>query len=117
MGLGSGVNEYVCDVFTGPSCQHVNEAGDNITKEECVAAVSDLPIAEGELMHVDSNTAGCRALHAVFAESNPSHCAHLSLTPHEDLMGKIKCQTSAGMHPAELFDQEEIDAFHQFSKN
>ncbi len=39
---------------------------------------------------------------------NTAHCPHLSFAPLEDEKGKIKCQTSRGRKPSDLFSPEEL---------
>jgi len=66
-------------------------------------------------VHFDGNSMGCRALHAVMANWNPSqHCAHIAFEPTEDPSGKIKCQESKGKDPMDLFDEDDISHYEQF---
>lgn len=48
----------------------------------------------------------------MFAQTNPSHCAHVSLIPAEDPKGNNKCQTSANLSPNEFFTKPEIDGLY-----
>lgn len=111
-----GVNEFICNILTNPDggCQDVNKLNGDMSKEECMAELDKLPIMEGEDAYADGNTRACRVVHAVFAERNPFHCAHISLVPVEDPNGKIKCQESAGLKPTDMFTEDEILAFQQF---
>ena len=107
-------DEFVCDVLLGPGC--MNELGDQaeqgLTKRECLKRLSNLPLAEGENRYVDGNSQGCRYLHAVFALTNPFHCAHVSLIPAKDPKGNMKCHMSANTSPDEYFSQTEIDGLY-----
>ena len=105
--------KYVCEqVMAGP-CQSQLEITD-VTA--CKATLQALPTLEGENNHFDGNSQGCRALHAAFAETNPTqHCAHLSFPPLADPQGNIKCQTSAGVLPTDLFSEAEIAALGDFA--
>lgn len=102
--------KFVCNVLIGPSCQNTDipELNGNLSEKRCIKKLSGLELAEGQNLYVDSNTQGCRYLHAVFAADNPVHCAHLSFIPAEDPKGNIKCQTSANTQPSDLFSDEEI---------
>ena len=102
--------EYICDVLTGPSC--VDELNGNLSANECKKEIYKLPMLD-DGGYTDTNNRGCRALHAVFAEDNPSHCAHISLVPVEDVDGKIKCQESEGIMPLDMFSEDEILALEQ----
>jgi len=84
--------------------------------ENCIEALAALPVAETASLAVDGNSQGCRALHSVFAETNPAnHCPHISLTPVEDPNEKIKCQTSTNIQTTDLFTDEELDLFDEYA--
>eukprot|EP00494_Astrolonche_serrata_P028554 UN28821 len=102
------VRSFVCDVMEN-DCADVWALQDVTTHEECTSGLAALP--ETEDGYVDGNTQGCRALHAVFAQNNPDHCAHISLVPAEDPKGRIKCQTSAGITAEDLWTEEDINWF------
>jgi len=108
------VDEFVCEILLGPVCMEElgDQAEQGLTKQKCLKRLSNLPLAEGEYHSVDGNSQGCRYLHAVFAQTNPSHCAHVSLIPAKDPKGNSKCQTSAGLSPDEFFTQTEIDGLY-----
>ena len=74
-------------------------------------ALEKLDVTEGELSYLNSDTQGCRALHAVFARTNPTHCTHISLFPLEDENGKTKCQKSEALQPTALFTQDDLAQF------
>jgi len=99
--------EFICDTLTGPSCSSAlgKATEQGLSRNECIQDLSELPLAEGESFYVDSNTKGCRALHAVFAAKNDLHCAHVSLTPFADHNGIIKCQESRNLLSAPTDDE------------
>jgi hypothetical protein len=74
----TGVNseDNICNMMAGPCNAIVTQHSD------CRTKLANLPGSEGSLIYIDGNTVGCRALHAIFAETNPNdHCAHLSFEP------------------------------------
>lgn len=106
--------EYVCDIIEGPCSSYV--VG---TPADCEGALEALPVTESSstLQVVDSNSQGCRALHAVFAATNPTqHCPHISLTPTPDPDGSIKCDTSQNIQVSDLFAENELERFRVFSE-
>jgi len=109
--------QYICDILTGPSCADVNELDGNLSTKKCMKKKLESFQCQKVGAYVDSNTRGCRALHAVFAEDNPTHCAHISLAPVEDVNGKIKCQESEGILPSDLFSEDEILSLEQMCLN
>ena len=108
------VDEFVCDVLLGSVC--MDELGDQaeqgLTKRGCLKHLSNLPLAEDENRYVNGNSQGCRYLHAVFALTNPFHCAHVSLIPAKDPKGNYICHWSADLSPDELFTQTKIDGLY-----
>jgi len=65
--------------------------------------------------YVDGDSFGCRALHGVFAATNPSlHCAHIAFEPFPDTNGKTKCSVTEGVVPDDLFDTDDINQFKTF---
>ena len=108
------VDEFVCDVLLGSVC--MDELGDQaeqgLTKRGCLKHLSNLPLAEDENRYVNGNSQGCRYLHAVFALTNPFHCAHVSLIPAKDPKGNYICHWSADLSPDELFTQTDIDGLY-----
>lgn len=114
-----GVRGFVCDVLTNPNfsdCQEINQQNNNLSKQQCLDILEDLPISEGDGTYVDGNSRSCRAIHAVFAQTNPDHCAHVSLARIADPNGKIVCQESANVSPTDYFTNEEILGLRQFCK-
>ena len=64
---------------------------------------------------IDGNSAGCRILHATLAALNPKmHCAHLSLVPMADPLGRVKCSRSSRINATDLFDEADMENFHNF---
>ena len=106
---------YVCGVADGvcASTLNVTANANNLTCEEQLLT---LPAADGGKYYIDGKSQGCRALHAVFAATNPMiHCAHLSYTPLEDPNGSIKCQTSKGTLPSSLFTERELQMLKDYA--
>ena len=97
--------QFICDTMIGTSCADIIATPDN-----CIDTLQELPATEADL-HVDGNSQGCRALHAVFASVNDVHCPHISLAPQQDVNGKIKCQTIADIQAEDLFTADEITKF------
>jgi hypothetical protein len=106
---------FVCNVMEGPCMSILNTTYDNTT---CTAILKDLPTADGTDYYIDGKSQGCRALHAVFANTNPiNHCAHLSYTPLQDPAGNIKCQISKNKLPSELFTEQDFQLFKSFAES
>jgi hypothetical protein len=105
--------QYVCEhVMAGPCESLLNVS--NTTA--CMTMFNALVTTEGINHYFDGNSQGCRALHAVFAVTNPSHhCAHLSFTPLLDPAGNIKCQTSQARSTADLFTEADFTALRRFA--
>ncbi|KAL3911801.1 MAG: hypothetical protein SGARI_001469 [Bacillariaceae sp.] len=99
---------YICGVSEG--CEDTNVG---LSREECVQKLAELPIlTDGQWL--DGYDYGCRTLHAVFAEANPSHCPHLSFEPQEDDHGYLVCQESQGLDNLERFDENDFQGFEDF---
>jgi hypothetical protein len=102
---------FVCEEVIKGSCSDFLDATD-----DCEASLQALPLTEGPDHHIDGNTQGCRALHAVFAKTNPeAHCAHLSFSPLKDPNGNLVCQNSAFLPPSELFTESDFASYEQFA--
>ena len=108
------VDNFVCDVLLGPGCtaELGDQAEPGLTKRKCLNRLSHLPLLEGEENWIDGNSQGCRYLHAVFALTNPFHCAHVLLIPAKDPKGNYICHWSADLSPDELFTQTKIDGLY-----
>jgi len=99
---------YICEV-SEKSCPSTNEG---MSRQDCVDELESLPaLSDGAF---DGHDYGCRVLHAVFAETNPNHCAHISFEPQEDPNGHVKCQESKMVDPFTLFDPEDIEDFRDW---
>lgn len=99
--------DFVCSTMSNP-CNLPPS-----TKRRCMKKLKNLPTTIES--YFDSNSQGCRALHAVFAKDNPEHhCAHLSFTPMLDPDNKIKCQESSNILPTDLFDAVDFEVFNAF---
>ena len=83
-------------------------ANDDLSHQDCVDQLAELDITTGDNLYFDGYSQGCRALHAVFAESNTHHCAHISFAPIQDADGKVKCQESSNIQVTELFTSDEL---------
>jgi hypothetical protein len=110
----ANTRQYICGVINGVCASTLNipENASNLTCEE---QLQTLPSTEGQY-YVDGKSSGCRALHAVFAATNPvNHCAHLSFAPLADPQGNIKCQSSKGKLPSSLFTENELQIYQDFA--
>jgi hypothetical protein len=108
---------FVCNVIEGPCWSILNTTYNN-SNTTCTNMLNELPAADGTNYYVDGKSQGCRALHAVFAETNPiNHCAHLSFIPMQDPSGIIKCQSSKNKLPSELFTEKEFQLFKSFAES
>ena len=106
--------QFVCGVANGV-CTSTLNITTNASNLTCNEQLLTLPSTEG-LHYFDGKSRGCRALHAVFAATNPvDHCAHLSYTPLEDPNGNVKCQSSKGTLPSSLFTERELQMFKDFA--
>ena len=106
--------QYVCEqVMGGPCAAELNTTNTTV----CISTLQELPTAQGTNQYIDGKSQGCRALHAVFAFANPKqHCAHLSFTPLADPSGNVKCQTSQGTSPSDLFTEADFSTFRRFAE-
>lgn len=100
---------YICDVAEG--CPETNPG---MSHQDCVSELEALPVFTEGSAHFDGNSRACRTLHAVFAEKNQDHCAHLSIAPQEDPKGNTKCQQSQGIHYLDLFDEQDVENFREW---
>jgi len=104
----------VCSILTNPTCEAaLGTTSGDLSQTDCETELAKLALTEGDEGYIDSNTQGCRFLHAVLAETNGFHCAHISLDPAEDPLGNIKCQVSEDILPTDLFTDVEIDRISQ----
>ena len=111
----TNTRRFVCGVVSGP-CASILNITDNISSNlTCEEQLMTLPSTDGAF-YIDGKSQSCRALHAVFAATNPvNHCAHLSYTPLKDPNGNIKCHTSKGTLPSSLFTERELQLFKDFA--
>ena len=98
------VRDLVCNVMES-NCTDTLQFN-NMSVEGCKDAYDKLSMTDNG--YLDSNTKGCRILHSSFVPKNTGHCPHLSFAPLADEKGKIKCQTSRGRTPSDLFSQQEL---------
>ena len=102
--------DFVCNVM-----DNVCGFDKDTASGDCPERLEALPTLTNS-SYVDGNSQGCRALHAVFADTNPTnHCPHLSFDPTPDPFGNVKCQKSKIMDPLDMFDQDAIAEFQVFS--
>jgi hypothetical protein len=105
--------QYICSVYNGPCADVIDEElnADN----DCESLLAALPMANGDKLWIDGNSQGCRALHAAFAEDNPTnHCAHISFQPQLDPKGNFKCQETEGVLPTDLFNAEDFEFWNEY---
>jgi hypothetical protein len=98
------VRDLVCNVMES-NCTDTLEFN-NMSVEGCKDAYDKLNMTDNG--YLDSNTKGCRILHSSFVPKDLGHCPHLSYAPLADEKGKIKCQSSRGQTPSDLFSQQEL---------
>jgi hypothetical protein len=101
--------EYVCSVMKN-SCPETWDLNELDSVDACTDRLEALDAA-GDSADVSGDTQGCRVLHSVFAETNPSHCAHLSFVPQADPNGLFKCQESRLRTTSEMFDEDDLQVF------
>jgi hypothetical protein len=111
------VRSYICSqVYFGP-CGSIVNTTSTPSQTVCESRLAALPTTEGTTQYIDGDVQGCRFLHAVFAEHNPTtHCFHLSFEPMTDPMGNIKCQKSKGTSPTELFTETDFKRYTAYAK-
>jgi hypothetical protein len=102
--------EYVCSVLSG-SCDGIVN-----TTASCEDDLALLPTIDDPGKRADGNTQGCRGIHVVFADTNPKHCPHVSLTATPDHKGRIKCQSSANIQVDSLFTDRDVKKYQRFSR-
>jgi hypothetical protein len=106
----------ICDVYNNQTLC----AASGILQEanvDCASMIQSLPVSAGSTSHfrIDGNFQGCRALHAAFSITNPTtHCPHISFAPQPDSHGKTTCQTSLGVTPDDLFDEEDFTFWKEY---
>ena len=112
----SKTRQFVCGIVNGVCASTLNRTA-NASNRTCEEQLQTFPSMD-EQYHFDGKSQGCRALHAVFAATNPeNHCAHLSFIPLEDPLGKVKCQTSKGALPSSLFTERELQMIEDFARS
>lgn len=105
--------EFICGVLA-TQCRPVFDLNALKSAEECEENMGALPaVSPGG--YADGYDFACRALHAAFAATNPSHCPHLSFAPVADANRFIKCQKSALRMPLEFFSDSELAVVANFS--
>lgn len=114
--LHDKVSDYVCSVMEN-TCEEVWKFNNLTDQESCKEQFLALEIGHGDINWFDGNSQSCRVVHATFAEENPTHCPHISFVPMVDINGHIKCQTSAGLTPSDLFTAEQLDFFERTARN
>jgi len=102
--------EYVCGVMS-------NECSDILATDtaSCLENMAALPaLTDGG--YIDNVSQGCRVLHAVFAETNPTgHCPHLAFPPGlVDPNGELKCQVSQQIRNSDLFSEGDMNKYRKF---
>lgn len=115
-----GINSFICGVLEGPGCTNALGRPPKSARQQrkairrCERALAELPISEGDNAYIDGNTQGCRSLHAVFAQQNTFHCAHIALEPTPDPAGVTKCAVSEEVDPMATFTEDEIQIYYDF---
>jgi hypothetical protein len=110
----TNTRQFVCGVANGV-CANTLNITENLSNLTCEEQLLTLPATDGEIYYIDGRSQGCRALHAVFAATNPvNHCAHISYAPLEDPKGNTKCQSSKGTLPSSLFTDNELQMIQDF---
>jgi hypothetical protein len=109
--VSDNTRNFICGVREGPCADYLAED----PPLDCAGALANLPSSTNEI-YFDGKSQGCRALHAIFAETNPKHCAHISFAPQTDSDGVIKCQESEGIKVTDVFSEQDLDAIDKFCK-
>lgn len=100
----AAIYDFICEDVLAQSC--------NASTVDCRERLQRLPLTDGPYGGLDGNSQGCRALHAVFAQSNPDdHCAHVAFDPTMDAKGRIKCQESKEISPRSQISEEDWDFY------
>ena len=103
---GSTTRDYVRWVLEGPC---------DTSSSDFERRWAELPVVQGQDAAFDGNSQSCRALHAVFAATNPvGHCPHVTFQPDEDPDGEIKCIASSHLQPSAFFNDSDIEWFDAF---
>ena len=105
---------YVCRTME-ESCPSTWAANGFDSAAACVAELSTRNETDGPWAHFDADTQGCRLLHAVFANENSDHCAHISLTPMADPNGVTKCHVSSGYSPMDMFSEDDMNQYESYA--
>ena len=99
------VRDLVCNIMES-NCTNTL-VYNNLTVEGCKLEYDKLNMTNDG--YLDGNTKGCRILHSSFVPENTDHCPHISFAPMADNEGMVKCQTSKGRKPSDLFSPQELE--------
>jgi len=112
--------EFVCKGLIFGACESfLPKEGNPKTLDECITQFAALPLAEGDLFHIDGNSRGCRYIHSGLAASGlpgaaQTHCPHVSFAAMEDPQGSVMCESSADLGSIDLFTDSDL-LFYQES--
>lgn len=98
--------QFICGVLA-TQCRDVFDLNALASVQDCEKRMKALPVLSPG-SYFDGYDFGCRALHAVFAAKNPTHCAHISFIPLEDPNGDIKCQVSKRTSSSDFFTDSDL---------
>lgn len=102
---------FICDVKAGP-CNDGEDGGD---VANCQEDLAQMDVFTENLPWIDGRSQACRALHATFADTNPSlHCPHIAFAETADPNGAVKCQESDLVSPEDLFDEKNFQYYSDF---
>jgi hypothetical protein len=111
------MKNYCPDVYAFNGFTSSNRQG----RQDCIHQMDALPLAEPNdsgINTIDSNTTGCRHLHANLATLDPElHCPHLSIKPLADIRGNTKCSVSAHYNNSELFTDDDFFLFERVARD
>jgi len=100
--------QHICSVME-------NQCSGILDKSFCLSELEALP-ALRDGIYIDNVSQGCRALHSVFAMTNPAgHCPHLAFPPGMvDPKGELKCQISEQIRNSDLFTEKDMERYRAY---
>ena len=103
----------ICETLQG-SCPESYVRDSYVNFDDCVERMLSLPLQtynERGVLVSDSNSTGCRIIHASLAAVDPYHCPHVSFYEEEDAKGKIKCSEGNNFAFEDFYTDNDLALF------
>ena len=103
----ASMNAQICNIQERFCPDVFDDAGFKDRLDCTIRMNENIPIGDVNahgLTVVDSNSTGCRHVHAFLTALRPeTHCAHISYFPFEDPIGAVRCSSSRDLSVEEFF--------------